>query len=53
MHMHMLWRADAAVGRIDIDEKVGGLGPEVNRKPPSPGPIVAMSGATSATSRAP
>jgi hypothetical protein len=47
MHMTMLWRADAAVGRIDIDEKVGGLEREVNGKPPSAGPIVAMSRATS------
>jgi len=43
MHMTMLWRADASVDRIDIDDKVGGLGREVNRKPPSVRPIAAMS----------
>ena len=30
MHMTMLWRADAAVGRIDIDDKVGGRVSDVN-----------------------
>jgi hypothetical protein len=43
MHMTMLWRAEAVVGRFDIDDKVGGLGREVNRKPPSAGPIATMS----------
>jgi hypothetical protein len=43
MHMHMLWRAEAVLGRVDIDDKVGGLGREVNRKPPSAFPIAVMS----------
>jgi len=33
MHMHMLWRADAAMERIDIGEKVTGNGPLVNAIP--------------------
>jgi len=46
MHMHMLWGAEAVVGRVDIDDKVGGLEREVNRKPPSAIPIAAMSRST-------
>jgi hypothetical protein len=30
MHMTMLWRADAAMGRIDIGQKLSGRAPDVN-----------------------
>ena len=32
--MHMLWRVDAAMGRIDIDDKVAGGEALVNAIPP-------------------
>ena len=34
MHMTMRWRADAAMERIDIADKVTGLEPLVNAIPP-------------------
>ncbi len=33
MHMHMRWRADAVMERIDIADKVTGLEPLVNAIP--------------------
>jgi hypothetical protein len=43
MHMTMRWRADAAVGRIDIAVKLGGSRRAVNRNPSLDGPIRVMS----------
>jgi hypothetical protein len=50
MHMHMtrLWRADAAVNRIDIADKVGGRPAIVKWIPPSGRVMGAMSGSVTA-----
>jgi hypothetical protein len=42
MHMPMLWRAEAAVDRSDIDDKLGCRRPVVNRVAPLRQSIPAM-----------